>query len=139
MALLPRLAQPRARVPYEYQASQPLVLLVGFDPADRLRVRVTLERVGYCVLWGTPEETPSILRIILPALIMVDIKAGRDPLALLAGLRRMAECRSIPVVALTCDPELGARVVAAREGFSGFINTPLDLRCLGSQVAEFIA
>ena len=139
MALLPKLDRARTRVPFEYQASQPLVLLVGFEPADRLKVRVTLERQGYCVLSGSPDETPSILRIIVPALIMVDVKTSVDPLQVVARIRRSAECRSIPVLALTCDPVLGARMVDAHDGFSGFINTPLDLRHLGNRVAEYIA
>jgi CheY-like chemotaxis protein len=138
MALLHKLVRTRTRVPFEYQASQPLVLLVGFDSADRLRVRVTLEREGYCVLAGTVDEMPSILRILVPALIMVDVKTGLDPLDVVNRIRRSAECGSIPVVALTCDPVLGARIVDAQNGFAGFINTPLDLRHLGNQVAEYI-
>jgi DNA-binding response OmpR family regulator len=138
MGLLPRLTHPRPGFQFQYQASQPSVLIVGFDAADRLRVRVTLERAGYCVLSGTVDEAPSILRIILPSVILIDVEPLADPLALVEWLRRTAECRSIPVLAMTGDPELVGQSVGARAGYSGFIPKPLDLRRLGDRVAEFI-
>ncbi len=138
MGLLPRLTRPRAGFAAQHPASQPLILIVGFDAADRLRIRVTLERAGYCVLSGTVDEAPSILRIVLPSVILIDVEPVGDPLALVAWLRRTAECRSIPVLAMTCDPELAGESVGAGAGFSGFIPKPLDLRRLGDRVAEFI-
>ncbi len=117
---------------------QPLILIVDDNPGDQLRIRVTLERKGYCVLATTADEAESVLKIVSPALVLFDVEdRGDDALALARSLRRAADGRSIQLLAMTLDPELGGRM-AAKAGCVGYISKPLDLRNLGDRVAEFI-
>jgi CheY-like chemotaxis protein len=113
--------------------------MVDCDPADQLRVRVTLERHGYCVLATAVDEAPAILRIVSPALILIDIHPEcDDAMALVRVLKRSAENRSIPIVAMTGDPDISGRMVAARGGCAGVISKPVDLRRLGERVGGFL-
>ncbi|HET9411008.1 MAG TPA: hypothetical protein VFO75_03900 [Candidatus Dormibacteraeota bacterium] len=125
------------RTAYEYAPPQPLVLLVGRDPVEQLRIRVTLEREGFCVLRTTVDELSSVLRIVTPALILVDVEAASDPLALVRSVRRGASGET-RVVAMTGDPTVGSTLMESRRHCTGVVAKPLDLRSLGRRMAELV-
>jgi CheY-like chemotaxis protein len=115
-----------------------LILIVGDDPAVQVAARAALERKGYCAVAARANEARLILRIVSPALILIDVDlTGNEALALIRSLKRMPHTRRIPIVAMA-GPTLDSEAAAAYAGCEGFVIKPIDGRRLGTKVAGFI-
>jgi CheY-like chemotaxis protein len=100
-----------------------------------------LEAAGYSVLKAGDAETGlSLARAEKPSLVLMDVGLpGMDGLSATVILKREAETREIPVVALTAHAmkEDEARALAA--GCDGYIRKPVDTRALPQIVARFVS
>jgi two-component system cell cycle response regulator DivK len=117
-----------------------LVLYIEDDPANRLLVRRILEAEGYRVVEA--EDGPhglEIARLVQPDLILVDISMpDMDGYEVATRLRAMPEVRRVPIVALTANVMKGDRERSLEAGCSGYIQKPLDVDLLPTQVASFL-
>jgi len=99
-----------------------------------------LEAEGYQVLGA--ESGPEGIEIAVtrqPALILVDISLPEmDGYEVAARLRAMDELRRVPIIALTAHVMKGDREKALEAGCSGYIQKPIDVDLLPSQLAAFL-
>ena len=126
-----------ARTAYEYAPYQPLVLLVGRNNAEQLRIRATLERDGYCVLRTSIDDVASVLRIVTPTLILVDVEGAADPLAVVRSVLEGAAAET-QVVAMTGDPDVGPVLMQSRRPCADVVAKPLELCSLGRRMAQLV-
>jgi two-component system cell cycle response regulator DivK len=75
----------------------------------------------------------------LPDLILVDINMpDMDGYEVTARLRKMPELARVPIVALTANVLRGDREKSLAAGCDGYIQKPLDVDMLPSQVEAFL-
>lgn len=87
-------------------ARRRLILLLDRSASKRFPVRPLLRQFGYDVCTaGTLDEALDCVRIVVPALIMVDAAGTEQDLAGLPGrLRQEPGCAAVPVVLLAALP-----------------------------------
>ena len=114
----------------------PLVLVVDDDERNRKLAQDVLERSGLLTIEAASGRTAITLAgdrqpdVVLLDLHLPDME-GRDVARALGEEERTAH---IPVVALTAlrYPDGGARLLA--DGFSGYLEKPIDVRTFPGQV-----
>jgi two-component system, cell cycle response regulator DivK len=104
-------------------------------------VTVVLRADGYAVLQAEDAENGiALARAHKPVLILMDLSLpGMDGLSATEILKRDAETREIPIVALTGHATEGDEAMARASGCVGYIAKPINTRSFPSQVADFIA
>ena len=116
------------------------VLYIEDDPGSRLLVERMLTFAGYevsvasCGIDGidmAEREPPSI---ILMDMDLPDL-SGRE---VTTRLRSNERFRNIPIVALTAQNQGGDREKAFVAGLTGYLNKPVDIDALPSQVAYYL-
>ncbi|MBN1657774.1 MAG: response regulator [Anaerolineae bacterium] len=116
------------------------VLYIEDDLANRLLVRRVLEAEGYHVVEA--EDGPhglQIAQLVRPDLILVDISMpDMDGYEVATRLRAIPAVHGVPIVALTANVMKGDRERALEAGCSGYIQKPLDVDLLPTQVASFL-
>jgi two-component system, cell cycle response regulator DivK len=117
-----------------------LILYIEDDLTNRLLVRRILEAEGYHVIEA--ENGPqglTIANMVRPHLILVDISMpDMDGYEVATRLRAMQNVHGVPIVALTANVMKGDRERALEAGCSGYIQKPLDVDLLPTQVASFL-
>jgi two-component system, cell cycle response regulator DivK len=108
----------------------PLVLVVDDDERNRKLAQDVLRRSGLRTLEAaTGRAAIALARDRLPDVVLLDLRLpdmeGTD---VARALREGGRTAEIPVVALTAlrYPDLGARLLA--DGFSGYLEKPIDVR-----------
>lgn len=116
------------------------VLYIEDDQANRILVRRVLEAEGYDVLEAEDgQQGLEVASDERPDLILVDISMpDMDGYEVATRLRRMDEVGRVPIVALTANVMKGDRERALEAGCSGYIQKPLDIDVLPTQVASFL-
>jgi two-component system cell cycle response regulator DivK len=120
-------------------ATAPLVLVVDDDERNRKLAQDVLRRSGV----RTIEAASGAAAIALagervPDVVLLDLRLpdmeGRD---VARALRQEGRTADIPVVALTAlrYPDGGARLLA--DGFSGYLEKPIDVRTFPVQVRGY--
>jgi two-component system cell cycle response regulator DivK len=99
-------------------------------------VRAVLEHAGFDVSSaGTAEEALDIAVERTPDLILMDLQLpGMDGFAGLAALRTQPATLAVPVVALTALAMPHDRERVRTAGFDGYLEKPISVRDLPSQV-----
>ena len=114
----------------------PLVLIVDDDERNRKLAQDVLRRSGLRTIEAAGGRAAiALARECLPDVVLLDLRLpdmeGRDVARALGEEERTAH---IPVVALTAlrYPDGGARLLA--DGFSGYLEKPIDVRTFPGQV-----
>jgi len=119
--------------------ADPLVLIVDDDERNRKLAQDVLGRSGLrTILAASGRAAVELARERLPDVVLLDLRLpdmeGRDVARALGEEERTAH---IPVVALTAlrYPDGGARLLA--DGFSGYLEKPIDVRTFPDQVRGY--
>jgi two-component system cell cycle response regulator DivK len=116
------------------------ILYIEDNLENRTLVKRVLEAEGYVVLEA--DDGPSGLRMIkeeIPALILMDINLPAiDGYEVTTQLRQMEALDNVPIVALTANVLKGDRERSLDAGCDGYIQKPIDVDLLPSQIAAFL-
>jgi two-component system cell cycle response regulator DivK len=116
-------------------------ILVIEDNAMNLKlVRDVLQFSGYDVAEArSGEEGVELARERTPDLILMDLQLpGIDGVEALRLLRANPTTRAVPVVAVTAFAMKKDRHRALLAGFDGYVEKPISVRALPSQVKSFL-
>jgi two-component system cell cycle response regulator DivK len=118
----------------------PAILYIEDNLPNRMLVKRILEAEGYKVLEaGTGPEGIELAKTEQPSLILVDINLPEvDGYEVTAQLRTMEESGHVPIVALTANVMKGDREKTLEAGCSGYIQKPIDVDLLPSQIAVYL-
>lgn len=116
------------------------VLVVEDNPLNMELTADILGAAGYVVLQAeNAERGIALARAERPALILMDVRLpGMDGLRATEILKREADTREIPVVALTAHAMKGDEDKALAAGCAGYITKPIDTRALPREVAGYL-
>jgi two-component system cell cycle response regulator DivK len=116
------------------------VLVVEDNSLNMKLVRDVLQMAGYTVLEATTgEEGVRLALASLPDLVLMDLQLpGIDGTEALRQIQQQAGERMMPVVAVTASAMPSDREAAARAGFDGFLEKPINVRALPAQVASYL-
>jgi two-component system, cell cycle response regulator DivK len=118
-----------------------VILIVEDNPRNLKLVRDVLNHVGYSTLEAaTAEDGLALARSERPALVLMDIQLpGMDGVEALGRLRADPATAETRVLALTAFAMKEDRERFLAAGFDGYLEKPLDVRQLPSQVAAALA
>jgi two-component system cell cycle response regulator DivK len=121
--------------------SEAAILIVEDNPRNMKLVRDVLNHAGYPTLEAsTAEEGLALARAELPALVLMDVQLpGMDGVEALRCLRADPATAGVPVLALTAFAMKDDRERFLGAGFDGYLEKPLDVRCLPGHVAAALA
>ncbi len=119
--------------------ADPLVLIVDDDERNRKLAQDVLGRSGLrTILAASGRAAVELARERLPDVVLLDLRLpdmeGSD---VARAIREEERTAHIPVVALTAlrYPAGGARLLA--DGFSGYLEKPIDVRTFPDQVRGY--
>jgi two-component system cell cycle response regulator DivK len=117
-----------------------VVLIVEDNERNLKLVRDVLGHAGWAVLCaGSGEAAVELARSAQPDVILMDVNLpGMNGLEALAALRADAGTASIPVAALTAYAMTDDRARFLAAGFDGYLEKPVDVRALPSQVEALL-
>lgn len=118
----------------------PAILYIEDNRENRVLVKRVLEAEGYEVLEAeTGPEGIEVACTRQPSLILLDINLPEiDGFEVTAQLRAMEAFRDVPIVALTANVMKGDRERTLEAGCSGYIQKPIDVDLLPSQLAVYL-
>jgi two-component system cell cycle response regulator DivK len=120
--------------------SGPKILYIEDNVENRVLVKRVLEVEGYVVLEA--DDGPSGMRIAkqeVPDLILMDINLPEvDGYEMTARLRQVPSLVGVPIVALTAYVLKGDRERSLEAGCDGYIQKPVDVDLLPTQIAAFL-
>lgn len=116
------------------------ILVVEDNRLNLKLVRDVLEHEGYDVLGAaTGEEGVELALRVRPDLVLMDLQLpGIDGTEALRRIQRSVPGDLMPVVAVTASAMPSDREAAARAGFDGFLEKPINVRALPAQVASYL-
>jgi two-component system cell cycle response regulator DivK len=116
------------------------ILVVEDNRLNMKLVRDVLDHAGYAVVEaGTGEDGVALALAGRPDLILMDLQLpGIDGTEALRRIRRATTGPAVPVVAVTASAMPSDRESAARAGFDGFLEKPINGRALPAHVASFL-
>jgi CheY-like chemotaxis protein len=108
-----------------------IVLAVDDDEEMREMLALILARhVREVVVAGSVSEAMGLIDSVQPTLIVSDIcMPDADGYDLIRRVRKMADNRETPAVALSAYAQDGCRDAALAAGYDMFVRKPLDLKC----------
>ena len=117
-----------------------LILFIEDNELNAKLLRDLLLSRGYEVAESTTaEEGLAIARERRPAAILMDIQLpGMDGITALGELKKDAETRAIPVVAVTASAMPMERKEILEAGFDGYQAKPLSVKELTAEVRRFL-
>lgn len=117
------------------------ILVVEDNRLNLKLVRDVLEYAGYDVVSAaTGEEGVELALGVRPDLVLMDLQLpGIDGTEALRRIQQSTSGDLMPVVAVTASAMPADREAAARAGFDGFLEKPINARALPAQVAAFLA
>lgn len=121
--------------------TRPATILVVEDNALNLKlVRDVLQHAGYQVVEAvTGEDGVRLAAQQNPDLVLMDLQLpGIDGAEALRQLRATGRPH-VPVIAVTAFAMEADRLKAERDGFDGYLEKPISVRALPSQVEMFLA
>jgi len=120
--------------------SGPTILVVEDNPLNLKLVRDVLEHAGYAVVAaGSAEEGLEVAARLHPDLVLMDLQLpGMDGTEALRRLRNGVLAPDVPVAAVTALAMPQDRAAAVDAGFDGWIEKPISVRALPTQVADLL-
>lgn len=118
----------------------PRVLVVEDNPLNLKLVRDVLQHAGYEVTAAkSGEEGVHAARRTPPDLVLMDLQLpGMDGVETLHRMRDGVLTPDVPVVAVTAFAMAEDRRRASVAGFDGYLEKPISVRALPTQIAEFL-
>ncbi|MBL8096933.1 MAG: response regulator [Anaerolineales bacterium] len=117
------------------------ILYIEDNPDNRILVSRVLQAEGYAVTLAN--DGPSGLvaaRQRRPDLVLMDINLPEvDGYAMTELFRATPGLNVIPIVALTANVMKGDRERSLAAGCNGYIQKPIDVDTLPTQIAEYLA
>ena len=122
------------------QEKQPKVLLVEDTEDNRFMMRRLLEMAGYRVVEATNgEEAVKIARAESPRLILMDLSLPViDGLAATRLIRKLPDCRSTPIIAVSAHDTSDFQSDALEAGCNSYITKPIDFNELEQLIAQML-
>lgn len=116
------------------------ILYVEDNPDNRLLVRRVLMAEGFAVVEAcNAAQARQVLESQHPDLILMDINMpDTDGYTLTSQLKALPGVKRIPIIAVTANALKGDRERSLAAGCDGYIEKPIDIDTLGSQVKRFI-
>jgi two-component system cell cycle response regulator DivK len=116
------------------------ILYVEDNPDNRLLIRRVLVAEGYAVHEAaSATDALEVLNNLHPDLILMDINMPEmDGYTLTARIRSMSKMGMVPIVALTANVMKGDRERSLEAGCDGYIQKPIDIDTISSQVERFM-
>jgi two-component system cell cycle response regulator DivK len=116
------------------------ILVVEDNPLNLKLVRDVLQFAGYDVIEAqSGEEGLRVAQQNPPDLVLMDLQLpGIDGTETLHRLRQGTLARDVPVVAVTAFAMAEDRERAALAGFDGYVQKPISVRDLPSQIEAFL-
>ena len=116
------------------------VMIVEDTIDTRLVVSLALQQKGFFVVTAANgEEAVEIAQRAVPDLILMDLNMPRcDGLAATRRIRRHAELREVPILAVTAYDTLGMKRAALEAGCTGYLTKPLDFDRLETVVSSYL-
>ena len=116
------------------------ILVVEDNPLNLKLIRDVLRFSGYEVVEArTGEEGVVLAGSCAPDLVLMDLQLpGIDGTQALRALREDPRLGDVPVVAVTASAMKHDRERASEDGFDGYLEKPLDVKALPSQVGSFL-
>lgn len=117
------------------------ILVVEDNDKNLKLVGDVLRFAGFDVIEASSgEDGVELAESVLPDLVLMDLQLpGMDGTEALRLLRASPRTHHIPVVAVTAFAMDEDRSRAQRAGFDGFVEKPISVRALPSQVSSFLA
>ena len=121
-------------------ANKPTILYVEDNPDNRLLIRRVLVSEGYDVVEAAnARDALERIKESAPSLILMDINMpDMDGYALTAKLRAIPELNRVPIIALTANVMKGDRERSLEAGCDGYLQKPIDIDTLTSQIEKFL-
>lgn len=118
-----------------------LILYVEDNAENRMLVRRVLMAEGYQVMEA--EDALTALALVqdkVPDLVLVDINMPEiDGYTLTARFKALPQMQGVPIIAMTANVMKGDRERTLEAGCDGYIQKPIDVDLLGTQVEAFIS
>lgn len=116
------------------------VLVVEDNARNVKLVRAVLEHAGFDVRSvGTAEDGVAAAVASPPDVVLMDLQLpGKDGIWALRSLREHPATREVPVLAVTALAMAVDRQRAERAGFDGYVEKPISVRDLPTQVRDAI-
>jgi CheY-like chemotaxis protein len=117
------------------------ILVIEDNPLNLKLVRDVLQVAGYDVLEArSGEEGLAVAAAQPPDLVLMDLQLpGIDGTETMHRMRTDGLGPGVPVVAVTAFAMTEDRERAAHAGFDGYLEKPISVRQLATQVAAFLA
>ena len=117
------------------------ILYVEDNPDNRLLVRRVLMSEGYAVVEAAnAKDAFERIKNDAPNLILMDINMPDiDGYTLTARIRALPELNNVPIIAVTANVMRGDRERSLEAGCDGYIQKPVDIDTLTSQIEKFLA
>ena len=117
------------------------ILYVEDHPDNRLLVRRILMADGFTV-WeaANAKQALELVRTQTPDLILMDINMpDMDGYTLTSRLKNYPNLAKVPIIALTANVMRGDREKSLEAGCDGYIQKPIDVDTIGSQIRRFLS
>lgn len=120
--------------------NEKIILHIEDNSDNRLLVRRLLYSADYSVLEATNAyEAVSILNHYRPDLILMDINMPLvDGYTLTSKFKTIHSLQKIPIIAITANAMRGDREKSLRAGCDGYVEKPIDIEKLLTQIHRFI-
>jgi two-component system cell cycle response regulator DivK len=117
-----------------------IVLYVEDNADNRLLVRRVLEADGFTVMeCSNPNQALDMAQQVQPNVILMDINMPEvDGYTLTARIKSTSGLENVPVLALTANVMRGDRERSLEAGCDGYIQKPIDIDTLASQIERYI-
>ncbi len=116
------------------------ILYIEDNPDNRTLIRRVLQADGYTVREAI--DGPTGLKMAaeqLPDLVLMDINLPEiDGYEVTARLKQLPGMSSVPVIAVTANVMKGDREKTLAAGCDGYIQKPIDIDTIGSQIEHFL-
>jgi two-component system cell cycle response regulator DivK len=116
------------------------ILYVEDNPDNRMLIRRVLGADGYTVhVAESATNAMETLKTLRPDLILMDINMPEmDGYTLTANIRSLPNMGTVPIVAVTANVLKGDRERSLEAGCDGYIQKPIDIDTISSQVERFM-
>ena len=120
---------------------KPLTVLLVEDTEDnRFMMRRLLEMTGYRVVEAmNGDEAVKLARAEKPELILMDLSLPViDGLAATRLIRKLPQCASIPIIAVSAHDTCDFQTEALQAGCNRYITKPIDFNELEELIAQLL-
>jgi len=116
------------------------ILYIEDNPDNRLLVRRVLMAEGYMI--EEAEDGVAGLKMVEtrpPDLVLIDINLPEiDGYEVTARLKQLPTMRGVPIIAMTANVMKGDREKTLAAGCDGYIQKPIDIDLLPTQIESFL-